>query len=183
MGKTPFLFPSLSSLSPLGRRFPSGGPSSASPLLPRPPRASPSPGPSGRLAAQLGVVARPSRAPTTRARPTGRLARGPAAPTARPAPVARVRAGQLPSHRRHRWGPPVCAQAAPCSSPLTSTTPAFLSPRVARSFLPHAHAKPPSRRSSSSVVRLTSRWPFGIRRGELVPVSLFHVPFLPVRAA
>ena len=40
---------------------PSGGPSGASPLLPRPPRASPSPGPAGRLAAPLGVMVRGSR--------------------------------------------------------------------------------------------------------------------------
>jgi hypothetical protein len=156
--ENPFLFPSLSPLSPLGRRFPSYGPSGAPPFSRGPPRTSPSPRPAGRLAAQLGIMARPSRTPLPPpTRPIGRLARGPTAPTACPAPIARVCAGQLPSRCRHRWGPPVGAQAVPCSSPLTPTTPALLSPCAARPFLPHAHAKPPSRRSSSSAVRPTSR--------------------------
>jgi hypothetical protein len=179
MGK-PF-FPSLSPPSPLGRRFPSYGPSGAPSPSPAPPPSRlplswagwPARGPTRHLA-------RPSRAPFfPRARPTGRLARGPAAPTTCPASVARVRAGQLPSHRRHRWGPPVGAQAAPGSSPPTPTTPAFLSPCAARPFLPHAHAKSPSRRSSSSVVRPMSRRQFGIRRGELVPVFPLPFPFSP----
>jgi hypothetical protein len=61
--ENPFLFPSLSPLSPLGRRFPSYGPSGAPPVSRGPPRTSPSPRPAGRLAAQLGIMARPSRTP------------------------------------------------------------------------------------------------------------------------
>jgi hypothetical protein len=76
--------------------------------------------------------------------------------------------GWLPIRRRHRWGPPVSAQVAPCSSPLTSTMAAFLSPLrsllvlasrprktagiapVAPSSLPEVSSPPPPSSSSPS---------------------------------
>jgi hypothetical protein len=195
MGKT--FFPFSFSPSPLGRRFPSYGPSSVSSPSPAPPLAPP---PFlGRLAGSwpysASGVAQPGSLPR-RMRPTGRLAHGPAAPTACPASVARVCVGQLPSRRRHRWGPPVGAQAAPCSSPPTPTTPAFLSPRVARPFLPHAHAKPPCARrpagrsgfaevSSSPSSPFPSPFPppfFSITRGVPQPRRGLDLPLLAQRA-
>jgi hypothetical protein len=95
----------------------------------------------------------------TRARPTGRLARGPAAPMACPASVARVRAGQLPSRRRHRWGPPVGAQAAPCSSPPTPRRPLFSHlAQLARSCLtPTQNRRHADRRAPSCARRPAGR--------------------------
>jgi hypothetical protein len=122
-----------------------------------------------------------------RARLTGWLARGPAAPTACPASVARVRAGQLPSPCRHRWGPHVGAQAAPWTSPPTPRCPLFSHlAQLARSCLtPTQNRRRADRRAPPCARRPAGR--SGFAEVSSSPSSPFPSPFplpsSPLRAA
>jgi hypothetical protein len=105
---------------PLSFSPPSPGPTSplwrpiwrTHPLSRGPPRAFPSPGPAGRLAAQLGVGAQPSQTPPPRGPPppswAGLAAHDPTTLAPTPPRVPRAQhAGGFNSRRRPWWAPPV----------------------------------------------------------------------------
>jgi hypothetical protein len=140
----------------------------------------------------------------------GHISLSPPTPRAahRPAGSRPSRPNGLPRFRRARacWavaqplsppvGPTCRCPSRPCSSPPTPTTPAFLSPRAARPFLPHAHAKPscarrPAGRSGFAEVSSSSSSPFpspfpppffSVVRGVPQPQRGLDLPLLARRA-
>jgi hypothetical protein len=159
-------FPSSSLLSPLGRRSPPAAHLTRTPLIPRPPRAFLSRGPTGRRGSQaeplFSLPHFSRRGPARRSRPSRHVPSPPAAcylplPSCGPKPrrpgssrlrkgAARSsvrREGRFGSRRFRAWGLPVSRGIVPCSSSsprrfflLSSTT------LAARKTAAHPHPRP-----------------------------------------